>query len=262
MNNLDHIETFLLDMDGTIYLGERLIDGAAEFLAEIKRRGKRYLFLTNNSSKNRLDYVAKLKKLGIAAKPDEIFTSGEASVIYLRERYPGGRVVLLGTPSLELEFMEAGFALERRRSRAVDFVLLGFDTTLTYDKLWTACDYVRNGAPFYATHPDLNCPLEGGRVMPDAGAMIKLVEAATGISPEIIGKPYMPMVDGIVKKYGLERQGLAIVGDRLYTDIALARRAGIASFLVFSGETSPADLAASDIRPDFAVDSVREIFPA
>ena len=191
---LCNIDTFLLDMDGTIYLSDGLIDGALDFLKELKRRGKKYIFLTNNSSKNRFDYVKKLKGLGIDAGVDDVFTSGEASVIYLRERYPGGKCYLLGTPSLEKEFTDAGFELIKERDREIDFVLLGFDTTITYEKIWVACDYIRGGVPFYATHPDVNCPLAGGKFMPDTGSMLRLFEASAGVSPVIIGKPYEPII--------------------------------------------------------------------
>ncbi|MCL2704291.1 MAG: HAD-IIA family hydrolase [Defluviitaleaceae bacterium] len=260
MAELNDIDAFLLDMDGTVYLGDRLIDGALDFLAMLKKLGKRYVFLTNNSSKNRYDYVSKLNKLGVQAKPDDIFTSGEAAAVYLSGLYPAGKAYLLGTPSLEKEFTNAGLKLITERDKDPDFVLLGFDTTLTYAKIWAACDYIRGNIPFYATHPDFNCPLEGNKFMPDTGSMIRMFEASTGISPVIIGKPHEPMVSGVLKKYGLKKESTAIVGDRLQTDIMLGITAGITSILVLSGGTSREDYKKSDIRADYVFDNIGAIW--
>jgi HAD superfamily hydrolase (TIGR01450 family) len=245
-------------MDGTVYLGDGLLDGALGFLNELKKQGKRYIFLTNNSSKNRLDYVEKLRKMGVDAELDDVFTSGEASTVYLREKYPGGKCFLMGTPSLEREFEEAGFDLIREQNGVPppDFILLGFDTTITYEKIWAACDYIRGGTPFYATHPDVNCPLPGGRLMPDAGSILKMFEASTGVSPVIIGKPHQPLISAVLSKYNLSRESLAMVGDRLATDIMLAKNAGILSVLVYSGVTSREEHEASEIKADIAVDSL------
>ena len=261
--SLKNVKTFLLDMDGTIFLGNKIIDGALAFLEEIKSQGKDFLLLTNNSSKNRYDYVRKLEDMGIETETDRIFTSGEASVIFLSEAYPSGKVFLLGTKSLEDEFAAGGFDIVNKRGKAIDyapdFVVLGMDTDLTYEKVWAACDYISQGIPFYATHPDINCPIENGKYMPDAGAMIKMFEASTGVSPIIIGKPHEPIVSAVLKKYRLKKEDLAMVGDRLNTDISLGRNAGIISVLVYSGGTSPEDYADSKIRADYVFDSVKEL---
>ncbi len=257
MDKLKTIEYFLLDLDGTIYLGDRLIDGAADFLRTLESRGKKAFFLTNNSSKNRFSYRDKLKRLGIEVDPDQVFTSGEATAIYLRQNRPGAKIFLLGTPLLADEFRWAGFELIEQGEP--DCVVLGFDTTLTYEKLWKACDYIREGTPFIATHPDLNCPVGAGKYMPDAGAMIKCIEASTGITPVVIGKPNRYMIDSLNAKHNIERGKIAVVGDRLYTDIRLGYDAGLATILVLSGETNVAQYRSSPLKASYVYPSVKEL---
>ncbi len=253
------IDLYLLDMDGTIYLGDRLFDCTRPFLDTLHALGKRHVFLTNNSSKNRAAYVDKLARLGIAAVPDDVFTSGEATTIRLRRTMPGARLCVFGMETLKDEFREAGFALLDERSPAdgrPDAVVLGFDLTLDYAKLTRLCDLVRAGTPYIATHPDFNCPVDGGFI-PDIGATIAYVRASAGRDPdEVIGKPHAGIVDAIVEKYGVPKDRLCMVGDRLYTDIALGAEAGIATALVFSGETSHEDAAASPHKPTWAFEDL------
>lgn len=259
MNTLQEKTIYLLDMDGTIYLGDELIDGSKEFLKTLKDKGKRYIFLTNNSSKNKHSYVEKLNNLGIDATEEEVFTSGEATTMYLSKLKPGARIYLLGTPALEEEFQRAGFILERKRNKDIDYVVLGFDTTLTYEKLWAACEYVSEGVEYIATHPDFNCPLPNDKFMPDAGAMAALIEASTGKTPIVIGKPNKEVVESIASKYGLDKNSMAMVGDRLYTDIKTGLNAGITSVLVYSGETKVEDYNNSEIRADYVFNSVKDM---
>lgn len=259
MGDLLSIKCFLLDMDGTFYLGDKLIPGALEFLQILKDTNKDFLFLTNNSSKNKFAYKQKLSKLGCNINEEKIFTSGEAAVIYLKNKNKNSKIFLLGTPSLEEEFESNGFRLIKDRSETPDFVVLGFDTTLTYEKIWIACDFIREGIPYIATHPDFNCPIENKKYMPDTGAMIKLFEASTGRLPLIIGKPYKYIVDSVIEKYGIDKQELAIVGDRLYTDIATGINSGITSILVLTGETSEEMYKKSNIKPDYVFSSINDI---
>ena len=253
MTPLSSISLFMLDMDGTIYLGNRLFPCTIPFLNCVKEQGKRFLFLTNNSSKNRLAYVGKLSKMGIAVEPDDVFTSGEATTRLLRGRRPGASVAVFGMPTLEREFREAGFRLVEREP---DLVVLGFDQAFDYAKMTRLCDLVREGRPYVATHPDFNCPVDGGFI-PDIGAVIAYVKASTGREPdEVVGKPHAGIVDAIVAKYGVPKERLCMVGDRLYTDIALGAEAGIATALVLSGETSAADAAASPVRPTWTFDDL------
>lgn len=252
---LSAIRTFLLDLDGTVYLGEQLFPWSLEFLARLQRLGKEFIFVTNNSSQNARYYVAKLARLGVAARPEQIFTSGEATIYYLRKHRFGREICCIGTPALEEEFREAGFVLTPRQPAAV---VLGFDLTLTYEKVRLACDLVRNGVPFIATHLDLNCPTSEGPI-PDCGAMASLITAATGVTPKVIGKPNPEMVEALCAKFGLEPESVAMVGDRLYTDIAMGRQAGITTILVLSGETQPQDLAGSPHQPDLIADHLGQI---
>ncbi|MEE9513797.1 MAG: HAD family hydrolase, partial [Anaerolineales bacterium] len=157
----DEILCYLLDMDGTIYLGDHLLPGAHEFIQLLSKRGIQYLFLTNNSSRSRVDYVEKAKKLGLDIRMENIVTSGEATASLLAERGIAARIYLVGTPSLEQEFLDHGFELT---DEDPDSVVLGFDTTLTYDKLALLCSLIRNGTPYIATHPDLNCPTADGPI--------------------------------------------------------------------------------------------------
>jgi 4-nitrophenyl phosphatase len=247
--DLRAIRCFLLDMDGTVYLGEKLLPGAFEFLEFLRQRKLSFLFLTNNSSRHRDQYVEKLQRLGISVQADQVFTSGEATARYLKAEQPEGRIYLVGTPALEDELQKFGFELVEKNP---DFAVLGFDTTLTYEKLSRLCHFVRNGVPYIATHPDLNCPTESGPI-PDIGAMMAFVEASTGKAADVIvGKPHRPIVDAILKKTGLQVEELCMVGDRLYTDIALGEH-GMATILVLSGETRAQDLTGSTHKPDLVL---------
>ena len=262
MTPLKEIQCFLLDMDGTFYLGNTLIDGARDFLHLLNAQGKQFIFLTNNSSKNNREYQKKLEKMGCKVDMDRVFTSGEATTLYLNKETPGATIFLLGTPLLEQEFIEAGFKLVNDTDIKPDYVVLGFDTTLTYDKLWRACDLIREGIPYIATHPDYNCPLEGGKFMPDTGSVIKLIEASTGVMPTVIGKPNRYIVDTLLEKYSLKRENVAMVGDRLYTDIKTGENAGITSILVFSGETTEDMYRESSVKADYTFPSIKELMDA
>lgn len=259
MKDIKEIKCFLLDMDGTIYLGNKLIDGAKEFLESLKQKNIKYLFLTNNSSKNKDRYVEKLNNLGIKANREDVFTSGEATTIYLNNIKKGAKIFLLGTKDLEEEFENAGFELIKERGQDIDFVVLGFDTSLTYEKLWIACEYIAENKTYIATHPDFNCPLDGGKFMPDVGSMIELIKASTGKSPIIIGKPSSHIIDAIINKYKLKKEELAMVGDRLYTDIRTGIDNGLTSVLVLSGETTKDMLEDTIYKPDYIFNSVKEL---
>lgn len=252
---LKDTQCFLLDMDGTIFIGERLLPGARRFLELLRSRGMKYLFLTNNSSSHRGRYAAKLRRLGLGVGEAEIFTSGEATARYLKKQKPGARIYLVGTPALEEEFASHGFNLVHKDP---DFAVLGFDTTLTYEKIWRLCDFVREGRPYIATHPDVNCPTEGG-FKPDIGAMIAMVEASTGRRPDVIvGKPYPPLIEAVEVKTGVPIDQMCMVGDRLYTDMALGR-AGVTTVLVLTGETQRGDLGDAPRSPDFVVQDLVEL---
>lgn len=257
MEQLANIRTFLLDMDGTVFLGEKLLPGAVEFIELLDAHGIQYLFLTNNSSKHRGLYAEKLARLGLTVSEDKIFTSGEATAIYIHKAKPGAKIYLVGTPALEDEFRSHGFQLVDE-SEMPDYAVLGFDTTLTYKKLWRLCDLARAGVPYIATHPDFNCPIEGG-FMPDIGAMMALIEASTGKQPDVIvGKPHQPIIEAVVERTATPVEQICMVGDRLYTDIALGA-AGIKTVLVLSGETQPEDIPNAPHQPDLVRQNLAEL---
>ena len=247
VSGLQNIDCFLLDMDGTFYLGDELLPGALRFVGVVRRQGRDFLFLTNNSSQHSESYARKITRLGLPVGADKVFTSGEATAIYLDHLHSGARVYLVGTPVLEEEFAAHGFVLT---DESPDFAVLGFDTTLTYEKLWKLCDFVRAGVPYIATHPDLNCPTPQG-FKPDIGAMIAFVKAATGCVPKVIGKPHREMVEAVMARTGLPESRLCMVGDRLYTDIALGNESGITTVLVLTGETHLEDIESSPHKPDY-----------
>lgn len=245
---LSAVRGFLLDMDGTFYLSNRLLEGALRFINILRAQQKKFLFLTNNSSKHRGQYAEKIRRLGLPIPEDLVLTSGEATALHLKKQQPGARLFVVGTPFLEEEFRQHGFQLVDQKP---DFLVLGFDTTLTYQKLWKLCDFVREGIPYIATHPDFNCPTETGW-MPDVGAMIAFVQAATGRTPDlVVGKPNRLIVDAAAEKLKLPVSRLAMIGDRLYTDIALGQSSGILTVLVLSGETKIEDLKDSPFQPDY-----------
>lgn len=254
-DRLATIKCFLMDMDGTIFLGNQLLPGAEDWLALLRKRGIAHYFLTNNSSRSQLDYVKKLKNLGLSVPEEKIFTSGEATVLYLQKEFPEATLYVVGTPSLQQEFARHGFSQD---PISADVAVLGFDTTLTYEKLWRLCDLVTAGKPYIATHPDINCPIENG-FKPDIGAMIALVAASTGRRPDVIvGKPYAPIVNALADKTGFAVEEHCMIGDRLYTDIALGQW-GMTTALVLSGETRLEDVASSPFQPDFVVRDVAEM---
>lgn len=256
--NLDALKQkhlFVLDMDGTFYLGNKLIEGSLDFLDKLNKTGREFLFFTNNSSRTSAFYQEKLAGMGCYVEEEKIVTSGDVTIKYLNENYPQAGVFLVGTELLRESFIKGGVRLVGENP---DVVVMSFDTTLTYEKISQACTFIRNGAQFLATHMDLNCPTEEGFI-PDCGAMCAMIEASTGVKPKYLGKPFIETVDMIKLITGRKNDELAFVGDRLYTDIATAVNNGITGILVLSGETSPQDVERSDVKPDFVFDSLEAI---
>jgi len=241
------VKLFLLDMDGTFYLGGQLIEGSLDFIKKVQESGRDFMFLTNNSSHNANFYVQKLAKMGLNVDRSKVMTSGEATCEKINELYPGKRCFVLGNEFLKEEFAEAGIPVDNKDP---EIVVIGFDTTLYYQKMWDVCNFVRAGLPYIATHPDFNCPTETG-FMPDIGAIIDFIEASTGRRPDlIVGKPHTGIVEAVKRRTGLDVNELAMVGDRLYTDIETGLRSGMLSILVMSGETTEEMLAESETVPD------------
>lgn len=252
---LGGVRCYLLDMDGTVYLEDHLLPGAIDFLVYLEKEGIEYLFLTNNSSKDASQYLEKLNKLGIHTTRSRILTSGEATAIFLIEKDKNASLYVVGTPSLQKEFTSQGFTLT---DQDPDMIVLGFDTTLTYEKLWACCNFIREGRPYIATHPDINCPTRDG-YMPDIGSFIALIKASTGREPDhIIGKPYEAMVEAIELRTGYKRCEICMIGDRLYTDIALGAF-GIQTILVLSGEATKDDVLLAKTKPDYIMENLNEV---
>lgn len=261
--SLDQIECFVFDMDGTINLGYELIDGAKELIELLRQQKKAFYFFTNNSSKAPLDYVAKLTKLGFdGITRSHVMTSGDVMIHYLKTLMQEPAVYLAGTPEFEKQFKSAGITLLPCNVEKADYVVLGFDTTFDFKKADTLCRLIAGGAKFLATNIDRVCPLEGNRFWPDCGSMCRMITHATGVEPEFVGKPFKHTVDFILDKTGTARSKTAIVGDRLYTDIKTAVVGGIIGIAVLSGEVTYDEILASDVQPDYILDSVADIFRA
>lgn len=260
LQRLSTIKCFLFDMDGTINLGNTLIPGMEGFFEKLKAAGRDYYLLTNNSSKGHGHYVEKMTRLGVPVTYDDILISSDALTNYLRKNNPGAKLFVLGTPQLQETISKAGFTLTCSLEEETDLVVVGFDMTLAYDKLAVACRLIDKGVPYVATHPDVRCPIEGGEFIPDCGAMLELIKTATGKSPELIfGKPYKYMVDVVLDKTGYKKEEIAMVGDRLSTDIAFGLDNGILSVMVLTGEASMEDVKQGSIKPDIILPHAAEI---
>lgn len=259
MHSFAQKKLFLLDMDGTLYLGNRLFDGTVDFLNEVRRRGGRSVFVTNNSSKSVTDYVQKLASLGIAASESDFLTSSQATGEYLMRHHRDALLYVLGTESLKAELRGRGLRITDRLTDGIGGLVMGFDTELTFQKLEDACRLLVNrDLPYIATNPDWVCPTEFGSV-PDCGSVAMMLRNATGRMPHFIGKPEPEMIFLAMKKTGYAPEETVVIGDRIYTDIASGLRAGVSTALVMSGETTPEILAKSDDRPEFVFSDIRAI---
>ena len=255
---LSRVRCFLLDMDGTFYLGDRLIDGSLDFLAALERTGRTARFLTNNSSKSASVYAKKLEKMGVDGNYRDVMSSGHAAARYCLAHFPGKKGYLLGNPMLTEELLSLGLELTQDDP---DYVLVAFDTTLDYAKMCKVCDYIRDGKPYIATHPDFNCPTETGFI-PDMGAIMAFIEASTGRKADVIvGKPHRGIVDEALARTGFALDEMAMVGDRLYTDVATGVNHGMMGILVLSGEATMKDVEESDVKPDLIFGKLADMIP-
>lgn len=255
------IKHVALDMDGTIYLGSRLFDWTLPFLKQLRDAGITYSFLTNNPTRSINDYVDKLYKLGIDARPEEVYTTAVATIDYIKINYPDARrLFILGTPSMLAEFETAGFDLTADDpADRPDLVVVAFDTTLTYNRLCRAAWWASQGLPYIATNPDRVCPTDREVILVDCGSITRCIEHATGREPDIvIGKPNPDMLRCIMATRGLKPEEVAMCGDRIYTDVATARNAGSLGVLVLSGETTLDTALASDPMPAITARTVAD----
>lgn len=257
---LKNKKLFVFDLDGTVYLGDKVFDFAIKFINHLRENGKRVLFFTNNASRNKATYVKRLGELGFAPTEDEIMTSGDVTKAFLLRYRQGKSVYLVGTRELEEDFERDGIKLVSDGEKRADIVVTSFDKTLTYKKLFNACNFIVGGAEFLSTHPDFVCPIEGG-IEPDSGAIAAAVTAATGAIPKYFGKPCRETLDMICEVTGTEKDDICVFGDRLYTDIAFGRKNGVTAVLVMTGETTAEQLekAKEEEKPDFVFDSLDDI---
>ena len=255
---IKNIQLFLFDMDGTLYLGDRLFDFTKELLLKIRQSGADYLFMTNNSSKSVSAYIEKLERLGIKSVKEDFITSSQATVYFLKKHHPNARLYVCGTQSLKDELKENGFTVTENLCE-VDAIVMGFDTELTFKKLEDVCKLLLSrDLPYIATNPDYVCPTEYGSV-PDCGSVCDMIYNATQKRPIVIGKPEALMPKLAMEMKGVSKERTAVVGDRIYTDIKSGISAGCVSILVMSGETTEEILEASHDKPDLVIESGKDI---
>ncbi len=256
------VKYLALDMDGTIYLGNDIFPFTLDFLEKIGNAGIGYSFLTNNPTKSVEDYLSKLASMGIRASEDNMYTTSLAAIDYIKSAYPhAARLFMLGTPSMAGQFEKAGFiACGDDENDVPDVLVVAFDPTLTYSRLCRAAWWAQQGIPYVATNPDRVCPTNLKTVLVDCGSLQKCIEHATGRRPDkVLGKPDPTMLLEIMAKHGLKPEEVAMVGDRIYTDTAMARNAGAVGVLTLSGETTLQ--TALDVASDAAHNDSPEFFP-
>ena len=261
MISLKKKRLFLLDMDGTIYLDDTLFDGTLDFLAKVKENGGRYLFVTNNSSKSVDAYVSKLNRIGIEATKDDFLTSTDATILYIKDKFPGRRFYAFGTQSFVEQLRASGIDVVTDRTDDIFGIVMGNDSELTFKKLEDACILLKENIEYIATNPDWVCPTSFGYV-PDCGSVAEMLFRATGKRPVFIGKPRPEMLTLAMDKLGYSRDESVMVGDRVYTDIAAGYNAGIDTVFVLSGEGTISDAETSDTPPTYIMNSVKDLYMA
>ena len=249
-----HKKLFFIDLDGTVYLGDRMIQGADEFISKLKSAGKKYFFISNNSSKAKKDYVEKLERMNIKADEGDIVLSSDGVKAFLKKKEVTD-IFLVSSNSMRQNFLDAGF---RVVSHVPEFVVLGYDTEINYQKICRAAIHLNRGVPFIATHADVVCPSEEGPI-PDIGSMIAMFKKATGVEPMIFGKPRKEMIEHLIESSGLDRSEIVIIGDRLYTDMKLASHCGVDFICVLSGETTRDNVEKSEVFPNLIVSNLSDL---
>jgi arabinose operon protein AraL len=258
MMHIPAFDGYIFDLDGTIYLGEALLPGAGTTIARLRSDGRRVAFLSNNPTGTREQYAGRLTRLGLPTTPDEVVTSSRVMLEWLLREAPASRIFVVGEQPLKEELAAAGFPLVERADQ-VDVVIASFDRTFHYGKLQIAFDAIRAGARFVATNADRYCPVPGGG-QPDAAAVIAAIEACTAKSVEVVvGKPSPLMARAVAEIMRLPPERCLMTGDRLETDIAMGHAAGMATALTLTGATSPEQLAASDIKPDYVIEGLAQL---
>lgn len=255
---------FLFDMDGTLFIDNELIQGAAEFLQLLKSNNCKRFFFTNNSSKTREEYYHKLKGFGIHTSKEEIITSNRITGAYLMEHYPKARIMYMGNFETTKEIKDFGLNIippyKRYLDKRVDVAVMAYDTGINYEKISVFSYFLKQNIPYIVTHPDINCPSNIG-LIPDVGSFIAMFECATGRKPDLVlGKPSTATLDYVFQKNAINKSDAVFIGDRLYTDIKMAIDSNIASILVLSGESQIEDLEKYKYSPDLTVDSLFDLY--
>jgi len=252
---LKGVKCFILDLDGTVYLGDKILEGSIKFLEELEKENIKFKFFTNNSSKNAKVYINRIKKMGYNLKDNMMLISNDVIIDYIKENMPDKKVFVLGTDYLKEDFRESNINVV---TDDADVVVIGFDTSLVYENVSKACEFIRNGAIFLGVNPDLNCPTEDGFI-PDCGSICSMITASTGVVPEYFGKPSQHTLKYVLKDTGFCEEEIAFVGDRLYTDIAIGKDNDSVTILVLSGEAKLEDLALSEIQPTLIFNSLGDV---
>jgi len=258
MNKLKNKKLFFLDMDGTIYLGNKLFDGTYDFLNHIKEIGGRYMFLTNNSSKSVDAYIQKLDKMGIKSTKDDFLTSTDATIYFLKKKNHK-KIYALGTNSFKEQLKSDNLPITDKLEDDIDCLCMGFDTELTFKKLEDACILLNKDIDYIATNPDWVCPTSFGSV-PDCGSISSILKNATGKMPYFIGKPQPLMVELAVEKSDFTKEETVLMGDRLYTDIACGINADISTIFVLSGEGTMEDVEKNSEKPEYIFENIRALY--
>jgi phosphoglycolate/pyridoxal phosphate phosphatase family enzyme len=251
---------YVFDLDGTVYLGDALLPTARETIQYLRAAGKRTVFLSNNPTRTRADYAAKLTRLGLPTPPEDVINSSLVMCRFLQKRMPGAKLFVVGEQPLQTELRSAGFELSEDPAE-IQAVIASFDRTFGYHKLQVAFDAIRAGARFFATNADRYCPVPGGGE-PDAAAMIAAIEACTATRVEAVaGKPSRYMAEAILQLVDTPAEACIIIGDRLETDVLMGVQNGMSSALTLTGATSPAELHAAETAPDYVIANLGELIP-
>ncbi len=245
-------------MDGTVNIANKLIDGARETFEFLRENKIKYVFITNNSSRNVSSYITKMQNLGIECNIDNFFTSVELTKLYLKKEQVKD-IYLVGTKDFYSEMKKECNIINEYQRGAIQRVVVGFDTELNYEKLRIATKYLEDGIPFIATNPDLRCPIEDGRYIPDCGSICNMLTSTTGVKPIYLGKPNGEMIRYLCEKEKISLEDTMVVGDRLYTDILVGINAGCDSVAVLTGETTMDEINSSSYQPTFVLNSIKEL---
>ena len=260
LKNLKNKKLFLFDIDGTLAVGDTLYEGSVELLSYIESIGGKAYYITNNSTKSGLDYVKKFRNaFGLETAEEQFITSGYMTLRFLKQHYENQKIFVLGTTSFVAELKKNGLQVTEIAEDHIECVVVAYDSELTYEKLIQVSKVLlTTDAPFYATNPDLRCPIDFGFI-PDCGAICDMITATTGKKPIYLGKPSKEVVELCLNLSGFTREETLVVGDRLYTDIACGINGGVDTCVVFTGEAQPSDMKNTPYPADYEFRNIKEL---